>query len=232
MAAGSVIRQIRADLTGDGIPETITLTGDRRQDSSAWTDIRLNIQDGASCLTARITPPEDVGYEPRLWTGPLLSANSRELLLSIDSGGSGGIGYYTVYTYWDGEYRVIFNSERYNAAYGYGVRYRDGFIVEAESLSNSATYLISIAGRDAEYLDALYTSGGVLIKQQTGGVNPLGLLYPADIDGDGIYELVAYQRITGLYNADGLGDFINRLSWNGTDFALTDQTVGIFAARA
>ena len=44
---------------------------------------------------------------------------------------------------------------------------------------------------------------------------------------DGLLELVAWQRISGLYHADALGDFIGTLAWNGRAFALTTQTVGI-----
>ena len=50
---------------------------------------------------------------------------------------------------------------------------------------------------------------------------------PADVNRDGLLELVAWQRISGLYHADALGDFIGTLAWNGRAFALTTQTVGI-----
>ena len=73
---------------------------------------------------------------------------------------------------------------------------------------------------------------GTLKAPVSGGVNPLSVLLPADFDGDGVYELLAYQRITGLYNADGLGDFINTLSWDGRVFGLFNQTVGIFGTEA
>ena len=55
----------------------------------------------------------------------------------------------------------------------------------------------------------------------------MSLLYPADVNRDGLLELVAWQRISGLYHADALGDFIGTLAWNGRAFALTTQTVGI-----
>ena len=56
----------------------------------------------------------------------------------------------------------------------------------------------------------------------------MSLLYPADVNRDGLLELVAWQKISGLYHADALGDFITTLAWNGRAFAPTTQTVGIF----
>ncbi|MFR2496485.1 MAG: VCBS repeat-containing protein, partial [Christensenellales bacterium] len=73
----------------------------------------------------------------------------------------------------------------------------------------------------------LYDENGRLKREQEGFVDPVSLLYPADVNRDGLLELVAWQRISGLYHADALGDFIGTLAWNGRAFALTTQTVGI-----
>lgn len=227
-----IITQQRADLNGGGIPESIRLTGIQEADSAAWQEIRLEIQDGATCQKTVLTPQEDVGYDPRLWIGRLTEANNPQMLLSIQSGGSGGIGYYTIYGWADGQYLPLFTSDAYNAEFSYTVNYLDGYTVEAVSLENRMKYLIDLSGRDEAYLSQIYRPDGALIKPITGGVNPLSVLYPVDFDGDGQYELLAYQRITGLYNADGLGDFINLLGWDGGRFALISQSVGIFGTDA
>jgi len=36
-------------------------------------------------------------------------------------------------------------------------------------------------------------------------------LYPVDFDGNQVYELLAYQKIAGRYNADALGYVLNTL---------------------
>lgn len=232
MAARKIITQTTGDLTGDGIPEIIRLTGFQEPGSIAWQGIRLQIQDGASCLETRIALPEDAGYDPRLFVGSLTEAGSQDVLVSIASGGSGGLGYYAIYTFTDGAYKLIFDTESYNAAFPYIVTYLDHYVVRAESLMNRTVYLIDLADRDPAYLSQIYQSDGTLKAPVSGGVNPLSVLLPADFDGDGVYELLAYQRITGLYNADGLGDFINTLSWDGRVFGLFNQTVGIFGTEA
>ena len=70
-----------------------------------------------------------------------------------------------------------------------------------------------------------------MIANDALNVNPLSALLSVDPDGDGIYDLLGFQRITGLYNADGLGDFMNQLSWRPGAFALVNQWVGIFGTR-
>jgi hypothetical protein len=54
-----------------------------------------------------------------------------------------------------------------------------------------------------------------------GWVNPIFALYPVDFNRDGIYELEAFQRIAGRYNADSLGVLQTVLNWNGKRLVLT-----------
>ncbi len=232
MSGRIVITQAKGDLTGDGIPEVAALTGFQEEGSSAWQGIRLEIQDGASCLVTRLALQQDAGYDPRLLIGSLTGAGRQDVLVSIDSGGSGGLGYYTVYAYRDGAYRRIFDTEDYQAAYSYEIDYLDQYAVRAVSHHNGQAYLIDLSAREPAYLSEIYLPDGMLREARKGFVDPPGLLYPADINGDGVLELVVYQRISGLYHADGLGDFINMLAWDGRQFALAGQTVGVFGVEA
>ncbi len=204
----------------------VILSGIQREDSVAWTEIRLAFENDA---TQELPVPEDAGYQPRLWIGSLTGAGKRDILLSIDSGGSGAIGYYTVYADQGDGYALVFCSDAYQPRYA--ITYENGRRVRADSLENGKTYLIDLSDRDRTYLDALYDANGRLKAPRSGDVNPLSALLPIDPDGDGVYDLLGFQRITGLYNADGLGDFMNQLSWRTGAFALVNQWVGIFGAR-
>ncbi len=225
MLMAKTIATAHGDLTGDGKPETIYLTGMQRTGSAAWQRIRLEIMDGATGRITRLPLWPDVGYDPRLFAGNLTGGGKLDLLVSIASGGSGGITAYTIFAFMDGAYRRVFDTEEDQLSYR--VNYEDHFAVRAESLDNGRAYLIDIAGRDREYLAELYDENGVLRQPAEGFVDPISLLVPADIDQDGVLELLAWQRISGLYHADALGDFINTLAWNGQRFALAGQTVGI-----
>lgn len=44
------------------------------------------------------------------------------------------------------------------------------------------------------------------------------------------FELLAYQKIAGRYNADSLGYVLNTLAWSGNRFGLKNQYVAIFGS--
>lgn len=92
-------------------------------------------------------------------------------------------------------------------------------------------YIIDISSsRDQEYLNEIYDSNGNLINPIEGWVNPLSGLYPVDYDSNGVYELLAYQRIAGRYNADSLGNVLNTLAWDQDYMNLDRQSVAIFGS--
>lgn len=222
-----IITTACGDLTGDGTPETIRLTGVQRTGSAAWEKIRLEIVDGASGRLTRLGLAQDIGYEPQLFVGNMTGRGWNDVMVSIASGGSGGVTDYTIFAFMDGVYRQVFSSEEYYASADYRVTYQDQYVVAAESLANNMAYLIDISGRDEEYLLEIYDENGRLRQPREGFVDPVSLLIAADINRDGVLELMAWQRISGLYHADALGDFISTLAWNGRRFAMTGQTVGI-----
>ncbi|MCF6408145.1 hypothetical protein [Pseudalkalibacillus salsuginis] len=90
------------------------------------------------------------------------------------------------------------------------------------------SFIIDIQYKGAEYLAGLYDQNGELKKPVGGSVNALGGLYPIDFQGKGVYDLLAYQRIIGLYNADGLGQLITYLRWKDHTFQPYNQTIQIY----
>jgi hypothetical protein len=47
--------------------------------------------------------------------------------------------------------------------------------------------------------------------------------YPVDMERDGVYEIQAYQKVSGLYHADSFGYIINTLKWDGQKFSIWQQ---------
>lgn len=226
-----LIARACGDLNGDGRAETALLLGKSAPDSPLWHDVRLVVRPGAGGGETRLALPWDAGYGPRLSLWRLTSREREDILVSLDSGGSGGTGLYAVYRWDGGGYALAFDSQAYEAETAYRVRYVDQYAVRAENLHSGMAYLIDLAARDAAYLDEIYDENGFLRAPHEGSVDPISLLYPADADGDGLLELVAWQRVSGLYHADALGDFISVLAWDGERFSLRSQTLGIFGAR-
>ena len=100
------IAQARGDLTGDGREETVTLWGARQEGGALWRQVHLTIEDGAHARAERLDLPQNAGYEPKLFLGNMTSRARQDVLVSMDSGGNGGVGLYALYR-WDGGRAVV-----------------------------------------------------------------------------------------------------------------------------
>jgi hypothetical protein len=52
-----------------------------------------------------------------------------------------------------------------------------------------------------------------------------------DFDSNGVYELLAYQKVAGRYNADSLGYVQNMLKFQNGKFVLFNQEISVFGAE-
>jgi hypothetical protein len=220
----------RGDVNGDRVIDNVYLVGNRPAGlESPFTDnITLIIQDGRTNQFTRVTFKDNAGYNPTIFLGDFTGDGVKDILISIDSGGSGGLAFYYMYSFINNRPELIFDHEEYNERYQYDVIYRDFYQVEVISKDSSERYTIDIKYKGEEYLSEIYDENGKLKEPIEGWVNPLGGLYPVDFQRDGIYELYSFRSIAGRYNADALGYVQTSLEWNGREFVPFFQTVGIF----
>jgi hypothetical protein len=227
----SIVFHARGDVNGDGMPDNVYLTGTVTPSSPFTQNITLVVQDGKTGRFIRVPLSENAGYNPRIFLGDFTGDNVKDILISIDTGGSGAIMYHYVYSFLNNIPRLIFDFNAYNEEYNYTVTFKDNYKVEAVSVKNNARYIIDISLRDKEYLNEIYDANGRLKEPISGFVNPLSGLYPVDFNSDGVYELLAYQKIAGRYNADSLGYFQNTLAWKDNRFVLANQNVAIWGSQ-
>lgn len=220
------------DVNGDRIPDSVCTVGHRPQDLSSpfVEDIAILIQDGATHKYTRIPLKENVGYNPTVFLGDFTGDHVDDILVSIDSGGSGGFSYDYVYSFVNNKPRLLFDSEAFGEKYKYQVNYLDYYKVEVISDVFKERFIIDISGRGKEYLSAIYNPNGTLKAPLQGDVIPMGNVYPVDYQRDGLFELNVIQRIIGQYNADTMGWLNTYLKWNGKEFEPTMQNVTIFGS--
>lgn len=223
--AVTTIAQAVEDVNGDGVADTVTLTGKQVPDAALWENLSLTVKDGATGETAELALYESTGYDPQLWTGSLTAPESREIMVTLESGGSGGTCYYSVFGAKDGGYAPIFDTEAYCAENIFSVTFEDQYLVRVQSAADGTVCVLSLANREADYLNELYNEDGTLKSAATGDVYGLGYMLPVDTDGDGVCELVAFQSVCGLYHADALGTLMNVLHWDGERFVSNGQSV-------
>jgi len=218
------------DVNGDKIPDNVYLTGIMTPDSPFTQNITLLIQNGMTGMFTSIPLKENAGYNPILFLSDFTGDGVDDIMISIATGGSGGTMYHYIYSFINNNAQLLFDFNVYNDQYKYDVTYKDNYKVEVVSRINNEKYIIDISNKGAEYLNEIYDRNGKLKNPVTGFVNPLSGLYPVDFDYNKVYELLAYQKIAGRYNADSLGYVLNTLKWNNM-FALNDQSVAIFGSQ-
>lgn len=228
MSKPRIVAYAIGDVNGDRIPDRVYLTGIKTQESPFIQNITLVIKDGRTGILTNIHLIQNSGYNPTLFLGNFTGAPADQILIGINSGGSGGIMYYYIYSFINNISKLLFDYDIYNNEYKYTVTFKDYYKVEVISDKNNKKYIIDISNREKEYLNEIYYKNGKLKSPITGFVNPLSGLYPVDFDADGIYELLAYQKIAGRYNADSLGYVLNTLKWGGNRFILDNQNVAIW----
>lgn len=227
----SVVFYAIGDVNGDRIPDNVFLTGIRTPGSQFIQDITLVVRDGRTGRVTSVPLSENAGYNPRVFLGDFNGDGVNDILVSIDSGGSGAIMYHYIYSFINNTPQLMFDFNAYNDEYKYDITYKDNFKVEVISKKNSEIYIIDISLKGEEYLNEIYDENGKLKKPISGFINPLSGLYPIDFNSDGVYELLAYQKIAGRYNADSLGYILNTLKWENNRFVLDNQNVAIWGAN-
>ncbi|WP_433944272.1 VCBS repeat-containing protein [Paenibacillus sp. SN-8-1] len=212
------------DVTGDKVPDTVTLTGHAGAAGSPFiTGITLVVHSWGDRRTYRVPLRNNAGYQPTLFLGDFTGDNIDDVLVRIDSGGSGAMTYDYVYTFTEGQPRLLFDSDQYNQQWNYTVNYLDFYRLQVNSPHSGNTFTVDISSRGKEYLNQIYNPDGTLKKPVQGFVDPLSGLYPIDLERDGTYELMALQGVSGLYHADRFGYITNLLKWNGSSWELAQQ---------
>ncbi len=219
----------QGDVTGDGIIDFVYLVGNKPFDPPGIfvENITIIIQDGRTGQFSRITLEANAGYNPKLFLGDFTSDGVNDIYVAIASGGSGGFGYYYIYSFRNNFPRKLFDFEEFNQEYQYTVEYEDYYKVEVISKNLDKKYILDISYKDDDYLDDIYDENGKLIKPIQGQVLGVAEVYPVDINRDDTYDLLAIQRIIGRYNADTLGFVQTPLKWDGVDFKSMYQWVAI-----
>ncbi|WP_244440901.1 hypothetical protein [Neobacillus jeddahensis] len=227
----TIVTAKRGDIDGDGVLDNVLLTAHKTADSPFWQQITLVIQNGRTHQDQQITLPNNGGYNPTLFLGDFTGNKVDDILVVIDSGGSSGSIYAYVFSQMNGQMRQIFDSETFNVTYQYEVNYDNQYKATVLSKNVKEQYVLDLTYKGKEYLGEIYTPKGELKAPIEGWVNPLSGLYPIDFNRDGTNELLAYQRIAGRYNADGLGYVETVLKWNGQRFAHDRQNVAIVGGQ-
>jgi hypothetical protein len=224
----------QGDVNGDGIPDHVYLFGHKPDGPSGiFADqITLVILDGYSQMRTVVPMQNNAGYNAALFLGDFDQNKIPDMLVSIDSGGSGGYGTFYIYSFAHNELRMLFDSESYNQEYKFRVQYEDIYKVTVSSPQLDVLFTIDISGKGYSYLSAYYNEDGKLKKPLQGEVLALAALNPiVTAENRSSFDLLALQRIIGTTNADTLGYVENLLTWDRSQFISARLSVAILGAK-
>lgn len=157
-----IVAYARGDVNGDRIPDGVYLTGVKTADSPFIQNITLVIQDGRTGRFTSIALVENTGYNPTLFLGDFTGNAVDDILISIATGGSGGIMYYYIYSFINNIPGLLFDVDVYNDEYKYSVIYKDNYKVQVISEKNNKKYIIDISNRGSDYINEIYDENGRL----------------------------------------------------------------------
>ena len=210
-----VINFTQADVTGDGMQDSIYLVGDRQTGNSTdrIRNMGLRVQTGGKTLSVDF--PYGDGYSPILFVGDLTANGIPDVLVNIFASGSGGFITSYIYTFENEQPRLLFDSKTFNENYTGKVIYEDNYKVRVITNRPRWQYTIDISDRDRAYLATIYDSNGKLRQPTEGALLGLSSLNPIDYDVNGEFNVSAIQRVIGIGNMDTLGLVETYLRWRG-----------------
>jgi hypothetical protein len=200
--------------TADGCRYTAYLLGKNEENSAFYYEISLAIESCSCCMAIRLS--DFVGYEPKIRMLDFTGDGGDDMYITVASGGSGGYEFFNIFTFQNCTLTKLFSSQEFNQISQYTAMYMDGCKVAVMPNDGSALYLIDISCRDEAYLSQIYDEECMLLAPVSGMVG--GANYSQSIINGNRTDLQVYQRITGLYNADQLGNVITSLSYIGGKF--------------
>lgn len=204
----------------------VVLYGTYKDDSQFAENIRIEVKElKTDKVIMTVKPKENAGYNPTILPADFTGDDLKEIFLGINSGGSGGFGYFYVYSLADAKENILFSNESWNVKYT--ANYQDCYKVKVSNENKSQNFIIDLSLRDSEYLASIYDKNGKLLEPKSADVSGVNTVFPYLNSAQGVFQLEVLQRITGLYNADQLGYVVNQLNYENGQFKPYFTMVGV-----
>ena len=223
----------RIDADGDGAADDVLLVGSAAFGNQT-RNLAVVVRDGVTGKFASFLLPEDFGVMlPRLTTGSFTAAKKNEILVSVETGGSGGIVLYALMAYENKKVVSVVSQAELNKGLDLKVVCLPGF--EMKIIDKNTGVNSSVDFHDGEaaqlYIGmGVYNKAGVFLKDQAYVDDEVMddvfvSLDPADDDGDGIQELHGKQRISFITHANTVAWAESVWSVKGDRLRLVSETI-------
>lgn len=227
-----VIDYKTADVTGDNIKDEVVLVGEKPfSENDIFADnLTVIVKDGKKNEYVKATYEGLCGYEGELFVGDFTGDKVNDVMVTANTGGSGGIYNHMVATFKDNEPAVIF-SEKDNNGVKFTGKYLEDFKAEIIAEDLNKTIIMDLSAHKDNYIEmGIYNDEGKLLTEVEPWSNPFSKLEAVDFNLDGTFELSGVQRIVGTCNADPIS-FVDSIwsfdnsKWNIKELKYTTYLV-------
>lgn len=211
-----IIKQISANVLGDGECESVIISGVKNQDSTYFEEIKITVfEEKSGRLLCSQIPTINCGFEPSVLAVDFDGDNLSEIFYSSQSEKGGAYYVYSflggVKTLYDFEVDSPICSAKYQNYYKLRV-----------NLGKKAVN-VDISYKDKNYLSKLYMPNGKLYKNAKASVSKVDKVYPISVDG--VYKLLSTRNVTGENNSDLICKIVTLKSLNGGVFEVDNRFV-------
>lgn len=170
----------RGDVTGYGLHDDVYLLGEKSSfDQYFSVNISLLIQNPFTNICIKIPLPNGSGYDAKLYLGYFTSFRKKDILISIDTGGSGRYILAYLYTLKNMNPVLLLDSNSFDNNSIYDAIFQDNFKVLVKSKQDATNFIIDVSSNKDTYINAnIYNKDGNLLNPTEGGVLGLGALWP------------------------------------------------------
>lgn len=206
------IKEVSGNIISADKTSKVILKGQSESQGGFYTNIRLEIADENGTPLTVIKPDENSGYNPDVILCDFSDDGVKQIFLSIDSGGSGGFGYYYVYSYKESRLKVLFDFAQFGAQNVFKGRFLDGYSAEVRFTGGDEKWLIDLSGKPAEYKYMIWNTEGKLRRPLTVDISAVNTVFPYFNGTDGRCWLEVTQKVTGVAQVYSLGYISSRLA--------------------
>ncbi len=198
-----VIISYQEDITGDGNKDDIILKGIPYSDNAnylkeIWADI-------ITYTGKKYRIDYEPGYDPKISFVDLNHDGVGDLFQTSGTGGSGGIQNYRLDTLANDKLIELSLPKALNIQ----AHFEDHYKAKITFLDTNKTYTVNLKDRKEDYQRLGLYSNGRLNEPTELMVDPYAVIETVNIKGKQGLGLKAYQRISGAYHADSIGDAIS-----------------------
>jgi hypothetical protein len=211
----------------EGKPLTVRLIGKHEKNAPYYDGFWLELipEEGDKTIVALKEGVQ--GYEPYMEARHFVHPRHAEIFLSLQSGGSGGLGnYYVIGVTEDGKLRHLFDSDSDQPPTVIGSfmdKYRAKISVEGLGVRS----LVNLDSRKNAYdQEGVFASRNGKLKKPVqiwgGGYSDLRAI---DADNDGVDELRGVLQLSGTSHADRIADVYYTLAYRGGKWEILNARI-------